>query len=251
MSIMFRLFRWLVFKVGDIRKINHFPKITWDVHEHKISLDEVIRDALPKLQPGDVILHRDDGYLSNLFIGGAMIHAGIYVGDGYVVEALSDDQGGVVKRHAANILRSDRACILRPDDLAPLEIHEAVFWASRIIGFKYDVLFDFNTEDEQTAVMMGKADAVRFCCTEIPLFCYMRFQDRLRIYRRRNVNFITKILHLFGLHPGDQVIDADMYLDANFSLIWASKEYTSDWCKHMGVNEGHRRKIEEYWKERK
>ena len=76
-GLAFRILRFFVFLAGDIRRLKCFPYLTWDVSEHQISLDEALRKALPLVRPGDVILHRDDGYLSNCFIGGAMVHASV------------------------------------------------------------------------------------------------------------------------------------------------------------------------------
>lgn len=249
--IPFRIFRWIVFWVGDTRKIAHFPWITWDVHEHKMDLNEVMLEAMPLLLPGDIILHRDDGFLSNLFIGGAMIHAGIYLGGQQVVEAISE---GVVKRHAGHILYSDRACILRPR--LPAETREkavadAIEWAEKIVGFPYDILFDFNGAKERELVKRyGKEAArkgVRFCCTEVPYFCYRPNASELGIKRRRNVSVATHILSFFGLSPGRAVISADMYFTANFDLIWCSKHFTPAWCKKRRMGEGALKVIEDYW----
>ena len=66
------IYRKAVFFIGDIRKIDSFPWVTWDVHQHRVSLDEII-EALPKIKYGDVGIHRDDGYLSNIAIPGFMI----------------------------------------------------------------------------------------------------------------------------------------------------------------------------------
>lgn len=249
--IPFRIFRFLVFWVGDTRKIAHFPWITWDVHEHKMDLNEVMLDALPLLEPGDIILHRDDGYLSNLFIGGAMIHAGVYVGGQQVVEAISE---GVLKRHAGHILFSDRACILRPrlaPELKEKAVAEAIEWANKIVGFPYDILFDFNGKKEREMIEQhGKEAArkgVRFCCTEVPYFCYRSYMAELGIKRRRNVSAATHILSFLGMSPGRAVISADMYFTANFDLIWCSRHFTPAWCKKRRMPESARKVVEAYW----
>lgn len=253
--VPFRIFRWIVFWVGDTRKISHFPWVTWDVHEHKMDLNEVMLEALPLLEPGDIILHRDDGYLSNLFIGGAMIHAGIYMGGQQVVEAISD---GVLKRHAGYILHSDRACILRPklpEGTREQALSEALEWADKIVGFPYDILFDFNGKKERQLIEQhGKEAArkgVRFCCTEVPYFCYHRYTGELGIKRRRNVSFLTKLLSVLGLSPGRAVVSADMYFTANFDLIWCSKHFTPAWCKKRRMNPEALKKVEDYWLSRR
>lgn len=250
-KLIFKIYRWIVFKIGDTRRISHLPFFTWDEPQHKIDLNEALLEAMPLLMPGDIVLHRDDGYVANIGIGGAMIHAGIYMGDQQLIEAISE---GVVKRHVGHILHSDRACILRPllGDATEIAIYEALAWADRIVGFPYDPLFDFNAKRERRLILeFGEEGAikrgVRFCCTEIPYFCFLDYCEQLDIHRRRNVSWLVKVIQFFGLHPGTLVIDADMYMDANFELIWASQEYTPKWCKKMKVSKMHQKKIEEFW----
>lgn len=241
---LFKLFRWAVFKVGDTRRISSFPWITWDVSEHKITLDEVLRDAMPKLEPGDVIVHRDSGFLGNLFIGGAMIHAGLYVGDGYVVEALSED---VAKRSAAYILHSDYAMILRPR-LSEQDKKYAIGWANRFVGYPYDPLFNFNAKEERDLVFLSpESEKIAFACTEIPMVSYLDHIDTLGINLRKNINFLTRILSWVGLNAGQRVIDADMYVKAvGFDLVWASKCVTMDWADRMKVGSLFKAKLERY-----
>lgn len=251
----FRILRWLVFWVGDTRRIAHFPWITWDVHQHRIDLNEVMLEAVPLLEPGDLVLHRDDGFLSNAFIGGAMIHAGLYVGGQQVVEAVSE---GVVKRHAGHILYSDRACILRPrfpDGVSREKaVAEAIEWAEKIVGFPYDILFQFNGQKERELVARHGKDApkkgVRFCCTEVPYFCYYTYREALGIKRTRNVTFLTRLLSLVGLSPGRAVINADMYMTAGFDLVWCSRELTVAWSKKRRVSAEHQRRLADYWERR-
>jgi hypothetical protein len=252
--ILFRVLQWIIFWVGDTRKISHFPWVTWDVHEHKIDLNEVMLEAYPLLKPGDIVLHRDDGFLSNLFIGGAMIHAGIYLGGQQLVESISE---GVVKRHVAHILYSDRACILRPrlpEDKREAAVKEAIEVAEKIVGFPYDILFDFNGPRERYLVDKFGKDAikkgVRFCCTEVPYFCYGSYTKELRIVRKRNVSVLTRLLSLLGLSPGKAIIAADMYFTANFDVIWCSRHFDVEWCKKRRVGEKMLRAVEDFWERR-
>jgi hypothetical protein len=248
--LMFRLFRRLVFLMGDLRWLgwDKFPFcLGWYSYEEKIDLNEVIREALPLLQPGDVVLHRDEGFLSNVFIGGGMIHAGIYVGDGQLVEAISE---GVVMRHAAHILYSDRACILRPKVGNDVKV-AAIEWANRIVGFAYDYLFDFNCQKNRELIKEHGKDArekgVRFACTEVPYFCYYDAAPEMGIFRRRNVTLVTRILSWIGLSPGEAVVDADMYVKSQMDLVWCSKCFTPEWCEARGCDEGYVYKIRKYW----
>ena len=221
------LFRKIVFWVGDVRRLRTLPWVTWDVSQHRIELDEVLREALPRLQIGDIILHRDEGYLSNLFIGGFLIHAGIYVGDGYVVEALSE---GVTKRHAAHILHSDYAMILRPKFDTACEYEDAILdasrWAEKCVGCEYDALFTFDVEVERKAIDLGLKGDVYLACTEVPLLCYAPHREKLNIKTKRNITAMTRALSWFGLNTGADIVDADMYVTANFDIVWHSRSLT-------------------------
>lgn len=243
-SLAYRLFRWLVFKTGDIRFISKA--------RHKITYNEVDLDAMPLLEPGDILLHRDSYYLSNRFIGGVMIHAGIYVGGRQIVEAISE---GVVRRNAMALLRSDYACILRPKldkSEKPQVIQKAIHRARQIVGFQYDPLFEFNSEHELKVITekgrdYAKNNGIRFCCTEIPHFCYLEKLEDLGVYRRRNINFLTKFISLFGLRPGEAVVDADNYFVGNFDVIWVSRTLSPEKAKKKGAEENFLRKLKRYW----
>jgi hypothetical protein len=253
-SFQYRMFRRIVFMVGRAHFLDHFPYLSFSDTEKKIDFNEIMLSAYPCLQVGDVVLHRDDGYWSNIGIGGAMIHAGLYVGESQLVEAT---QHGVLKRHVGHILHSDRACIVRPrfPSVARKDraITEAVKWAEKIVGFEYDVLFDFNGKEEREIVAaLPKEEAkkeVRFCCTEVGHFCYFDYIDDLNLYRRRNVTVLTRLLGLFGLHPGDKIIDADMYITSHFDLVWCSKLFTPEWSEKMGCSEAYVAKVAAHWKQ--
>ena len=250
LPFMFKAFRWIVFLMGDLRWLGwkKFPFcLGWYSYESKIDLNVVLRDALPLLEPGDVVLHRDEGFLSNIFIGGSMIHAGVYVGDGQLVEAISE---GVVRRSAAHILYSDRAVILRPNVASDAKI-QAVEWANRIVGFGYDFLFEFNGNREREMIRKhghaARNMGVRFACTEVPYFCYLDFAKIMEINLRRNVTFLTKFVSLVGLRPGEAVIDADMYVKSDMDVVWCSKKFTADYCASMGCDDVYVKKIESWW----
>jgi len=252
-SLAFRILQWIVFRIGHTKSLSHFPWMTWDEKERMIEYNEIHQEAIPKLQPGDIILHRDKGFFSNMWIGGAMIHAGIVAENYQIIEAIKK---GVVKRHVTHILRSDYACILRPifDDrsIEAMAKMEALYWSEKIIDFPYDVLFDFCGEEERKLIKEHEKNAkdhgVRFCCTEIPYFAYLKYIPSLGVERRRNINFFTWVISFFGLHPGKAVIDADMYIKANFEIIWLSHTFTTEWAQKMKKkDEKFINKIKEYW----
>lgn len=250
LPFMFKAFRWIVFLMGDLRWLGwkKFPFcLGWYSYESKIDLNEVLRDAIPMLKPGDVILHRDEGFISNVFIGGAMIHAGLYIGDGQVVEAISE---GVVRRNAAHILHSDRAIILRPNVVPDARV-QAIEWANRIVGFGYDFLFEFNGMKERELIREHGKDArklgVRFACTEVPYFCYLDFVRTMGISLRRNVTVLTRLVSLVGLRPGAAVVDADMYVNADMDIVWCSRKMTPEYCASMGCDDNYVKKVKSWW----
>ena len=201
-----------------------------------------------------------------------MIHAGIYVGDMQIVEAISE---GVVKRNAGHLLHSDYAIILRPEfkdeNSKQAAINEAIYWAKQIEHFPYDYLFQFNSDKDQKRLkergiiaatsmsykifriiralwgIKSDKDAIKFCCTEIPYFCYYQFLDQLNIHRRKNITILTKILKFFKIEVGTQVVDADMYIKGNFKIIWCSKKFTTEWAEEMKCDKKYVDKIKKYW----
>ena len=258
-SFAFRLWRRIVFGVGDWMTQKREP----------FCRESEYGEIIPQLQPGDVVLHRDDRFGPvNWFIGGAMIHAGIYVGNGEIVEAISE---GVVRRSVGHILESDYTCVVRPNAKSLSQyarahvIHDACVKARSIEGFEYDPLFDFCDSVEFDALNQikhnfvrsswatrAKAEGISFACTEVPYFCYYPVRELLGLYRRRNVNILTKLIGLFGLHPGSAVIDADMYVTAyGFDLIWCSASMTPGWAARMNVPEAMLSKLTAYWAEKR
>lgn len=254
LPFQFKMLRTLVFAIGDLKWTGRWPMpFGWQPADPKITLNEVILEALPLLQPGDVILHRDEGFFSNLFIGGVMIHAGLYVGGGQLVEAISD---GVVKRHAAHILHSDLACILRPK-LDYADKAKAMAWSEKIIGFPYDYLFDFNGKWGRDMIIQhgirSREKGVRFACTEVPYFCYLEKTADLKIFRRKNVNVVTRMLSLLGMRPGSVVVDADMYFKSDMELVWCSSTMTPAYiskCYGGAIDEAYAYKLDKWWKDK-
>lgn len=249
----YNIFRWIVFKVGDTRWTGwkHFPFVVeWDAYRAAINQYE-IHEAMKVIRPGDVIVLRHNGFLSNVGIGGAMIHAAVCIGNDECVEALSDDEGGVCRRHVADTLHADLAMILRPD-VGPFEITEAIAIAKSIVGFKYDVLFDFSTEEERDYIRAhpeeAKAGDVKFCCTEVPFFCYLNSVAKLDLFRVRQCSLLQKVLSLIGLNTGTQVVTADIYVQSSgFRIVWASKLCTPDTFERMGCSEKFIYRVKSYW----
>jgi len=232
------LWRRLVFWVGDIRKLAHFPWITWDVHEHRVRHEEIMA-ALPQIRYGDIGLHRDAGYLSNLAIPGFMKHAWIFTEDGpcpMIMEAISE---GVVHRSAVYPMHSDYTLILRPRGVSENERKGACLKAKRVGGASYDVDFKFNIEEElrhyggqdtQGAQQdLGAAENnlqrfdMAFSCTELVSYCWWHKREQLGLYR--------------SMHQGKYSIIADDFLNENWEIVWMSESVTEEAARTLKVPE--------------
>ena len=242
---MFRAWRWLVFKLGDC-KIEREPRCT------KPEWGPIVKN----LQPGDVILHRDERYpWTCRFLPGCMVHAGLYIGGGKIVEAVSE---GVKENDISCILDADYNIIVRPDlsRITPFDrkmvIGGALWRAKEAIGYPYDPLFDFCDSEEMDKVHRFNRGTphpdVSFCCTEVPHYAYMPVKDQLGLYRRRNVSLFTRFLALLGLHTGTAIVDADMYVTAaGFNVVWCSALATPEWAARNGASENFIAKILPFW----
>jgi hypothetical protein len=243
-----------VFWGGDIRLLGCFPYITWDVHEHLVEYDEAMQ-ALPLIRAGDIGLHRDRGYLSNLAIPGFMKHAWVHINSPVIeggacditkmqiVEAISE---GVVKRHALFPIRSDYVIILRPKNTTKEEIKKAVRNANKIVGCRYDASFDFDIEDELKMLetrgpngIVGLAEDKLelnrikvntlaewdggFSCTETASFAWWHKRKQLKLFRT--------------WARGKQVILADQLINNGFDIVWMSKSITEEVAKQLGLSE--------------
>ncbi len=116
----------------------------------------------PRLQPGDILLQRFEGWIDKWFIPGFWNHAAIYLGNEkeQVVHAVSE---GVLVEDVINFMRTDHMVILRNQDEELAQ--EAVKRALSIVGLEYDFNFDFS-------------DNKRFACTEVIDFCYPNVYEK-------------------------------------------------------------------------
>jgi len=242
------LYRKLIFFFGDIRRLNTFPYITWSVHEHKVDYDEAL-EALPLITYGDVGIHRDSGYLSNLAIPGFMKHAWIHVQDGtsnpQITEAISE---GVILRNAIYPIFSDFSIILSPKNVTDNERKGACKKAKHVIGEKYDVNFKFDIEEElQYYTGKDKVKAKRdliesqryiraydgaFSCTELVSYAWWHKREELRLYRKKR--------------RGKSVIIADDFLNNRWEIKWLSKSVTVAVAKKYGLHEEGLKMIEDF-----
>ena len=117
----------------------------------------------------------------------------------------------------------------------------AITHARSIVGFKYDIFFDFNSAEERKLIEAdperAKAGAVKFCCTEIPHYCFLEHLPSLDLYRTRRTSLLQSFLALLGLRVAGDIVTADMYVEANFKVVWVSKFVTPKWLAQMGCSE--------------
>ena len=261
-----------VFLAGDIRRLSHWPFLTWAKDEHKVSYEEAL-GALPLIRYGDVGLHRDRGYLSNLAIPGFMKHAWIHVLDANVdrnlygpvdeyyqiVEAISE---GVVCRSPLYAMRSDYVIVLEPKSIGRYFVSStmpeiadrmsseradefrkgACLKARRMVGMPYDHRFEFNI-DEELKYYQTTGD-------RMSSFPRNYLQAAANQFRRYDIAFTCTELvayawwHLreqLGIERrtkyGKRVILADDFINENWRIRWASESVTVDVAASMGLHE--------------
>lgn len=239
--------RKTVFFFGKIRRLNKFPWVTWAVEQRAVDYQEIM-EMVDKIQFGDVGLHRDAGYFSNVAISGFMIHAWIHTEDGYtgkIVEAVSE---GVLHRSYLYPVYSDYTIILRPRNVNEEERKGACKKAKQIVGSVYDVDFKFDIEEEIKYWTGKDEDEARnhllegqtwvreyepsFTCTEVAAYSWWHRREQLRLYRTKRM--------------GKSVILADTFLNNGWEIVWMSNSVTVDAAKKLGVPEEGLLMIEKY-----
>jgi len=152
--------------IGDLRIVKDAPLIT---------VEQVRKDIVPKLQPGDIFLERRNWFLSNAFLPGFWPHSALYIGtpedlralgiaddpevrrrwaeytrrahDGGVHTILESVSEGVIFNTAEESMHADHVAILRPR-LSREQIAKAIVRAFSHHGKPYDFEFDFFTSDK-------------------------------------------------------------------------------------------------------
>ena len=152
--------------IGDLRIVKDAPLIT---HE------QVHKEIMPRLKPGDIFLERRNWFLSNAFLPGFWPHSALYIGtpddlkelgiadhpevkrrwaeytrrghDGGVHTILESVSDGVIFNTAEESMSADHVAILRPR-LTKQQIADAIVQAFSHHGKPYDFEFDFFTSDK-------------------------------------------------------------------------------------------------------
>lgn len=130
----------------------HFP------YTHKWITGKHYFDLRDSLKPGMVFLTRTRGEITNLFIPSFWTHAAIYVGNGYVVEAIGR---GVSKTDIITfMLTKDYISVYTPKGGDPQQMNNAVVWACEKLNTPYDYFFEGSDK--------------AFYCVELVLDSYKR-----------------------------------------------------------------------------
>ena len=94
----------------------------------------------------------------------------------------------------------------------------------------------------------AKDGLVKFCCTEIPYYCYQDKLEKLDLLREENSSAFIDFLSWIGIPIGDKTLRADSYLDGNFEVVYVSKTCTVEWLKKKKCSNEMISKVESYWK---
>jgi hypothetical protein len=252
-----RVARSLAFLAGDIRAENTFPWFSTSPRKHLVDVAEAFEAADAALY-GDVGLHRDRQYLTNLTIPGALKHAWIHTNDmndpasefgGRALEATSE---GVNYVHAAAPFITDYGMLLRPRGVTDAQRKGACIRAAEINGADYDTNFSFDIESElkyyETQQHQHLMDAARelnleqkalqrwnnaFSCSEAVAYCWWHARETLGIFRNSWM--------------GREVILPVDFVGFDFDIVWCSRSLTTDVAHKLKFNEQAMTKIQAYF----
>ncbi len=247
--------RQIIFFIGDLRAESSFPWFSTSLRKHLVSHSE-LQKVLKLAKHGDVGLHLEKDFLTNLTIPGSFKHAWIHTADaeyddknygGLIVEATSS---GVLEKCASIPLITDYAVLLRPTGLTDNQIKGACIRARQIIGASYDTRFKFdiekqlefyeNLDSKSYANKTLKEHEVRlnnwdrgFSCSEVVAYCYWHANNTLNLHRRTVL--------------GKEVILPSDFLDFNFEIIWASASLNNYKSSKLNLSSKAKEKMSRYF----
>lgn len=147
-----------------------------------------IRQIIPVLKSGDILLRRDDHYLGSLIIPGYWSHVALYVGNKNVIQMATT--GIDIEDILSFLMYADNIQVLRlkedDQELVNYAIDRAFKYLSLDVEYDYD--FSFNSDDEMS-------------CTELVDNCY----KYPTMYDQKNKNYIV---------PDD-------FLNSIFKTVWS------------------------------
>lgn len=234
-STWYKIKAWIVFNLGHIRRLDFFPFFnSYGYDIHMMTLKDA-RNGVAASKPGDVGIHRDNGFLSNLAIPGGFKHAWVVVDGNDCVEAVAE---GVLRRDVLTPTYSDYVIILRPLGVKRTETKRAVSRACGLIGCEYDANFRFDFEEtdanfpQYTRNLSCQRFHAAFSCTETAAFAWYHCREKLGIFR--------------SYHAGREAVIADDFLRFNFGIVWMSKSVTVEWAEKQRMHPDAVAKIKGY-----
>jgi len=161
--------------------------------------------VLDILEPGDILLRRDDKYLMSKrwAIPGDFKHAGLYLGkDAEGIPRFIHASGnGVDTGNFCDFLMTDHITVVRPSGLTKEERQHAVDEILPFVGTGYD--FDFRYNDDESLY-----------CTELVGRAYHDFKDKFKFELNKEKRFLVE----------RKVLLADDIFKSDVDVIFVSEE---------------------------
>lgn len=165
-KLLYRLWSRFLTIFGNIRVFKWPLWIVYDPTCFKVT-GEYAQKIQEIIQPGDVILRGYDQFLDSYFINGDYSHAGIYIGNGQVIHAVSPN---VSKIHILDFIACDRIAVCRPVKYS----RKAIKRAKDFLNSKVPYDFGFKSKDIN-ALYCFELAAECYRELDIPLFNISKF----------------------------------------------------------------------------
>ncbi|HEY9898174.1 MAG TPA: YiiX/YebB-like N1pC/P60 family cysteine hydrolase [Pantanalinema sp.] len=168
-----------------------FSNVTYYTPDARGVTQEMAAQVRPKLKAGDILLRRTEGTSGNFLIPSWWKHAGVYVGDGKVVDAAFK---GVHKGSFEKFMTDgDAVMVLRAKDLSSKQREAIARFANLQVGKPYDFDLDF-------------VDQARMTCTELANHAVEAGTGREVVEK-----------NMLGAVVGDA------FKNRNFELVWTNR----------------------------
>ncbi len=151
----FRLPKPIVKQLDKIYLHKYFPWIIWHPLFHRLKGFE-IRQILKIIRPGDILVRRNEGWLTAKAIPGYFMHAALYIGDNKVAHATTSGTG---KEDILDFFRTDSVAVLRA--LTKREQIKKAISIGKEMAAEH-IPYDFEFKDENGKVY----------CTEFINICF-------------------------------------------------------------------------------
>ena len=155
-----RIPKIIVKQLDKIYISKKFPFIIWHPEFHRLKGFE-IRQILDIIKPGDILIRRNEGWLTAKAIPGYYMHAAIYIGGGMVAHSVTK---GTQQEDILDFLRTDCVALFRTN-LKTEQIKKAVDCGKNLA--KAHIPYDFEFKDDNGKIY----------CTEFINICYDNLFD--------------------------------------------------------------------------